>query len=274
MKRRLCGYIAFILLLLSVTLYVPAIFVQSADTTAPAVQWSKTYAGASATTVIQTSDQGYLIVSSPLISSPDTVLELIKTDSSGNQVWLKTYPGFPGGVLAAQTSDGGIALAGTTSGSKLFLARLDASGAILWNTTFSDSDSDSFTRLILTGDGDFAILGSTVNYDTDSYSALLVKIDSGGNLLWNQTYGGTQEISPCGLSQTSDGGYVIAASTQYFGFSLWLIKIDASGNTQWYMPFQGNRMGPEVTQIYGATALGTSDSGYFLLSKISCIKPT
>jgi hypothetical protein len=269
MKRRLYGYIAFILLLLSVTLYVPAIFVQSADASAPAVEWTKTYSGASATTVIQTSDQGYLIVSSPLISSPDTVLELIKTDSAGNQVWLKTYPGFPGGVLASQTSDGGIALAGTTSDSKLFLARLDASGVILWNTTFSDSYSDSFTRLILTGDGDFAILGSTVNYVTDNYGALLVKIDSGGNLLWNQTYGGTQQISPFGLSQTSDGGYVIAASTQYFGFSLWLIKTDASGNTQWYRPFQNNRMGPEVTQIYGATALGTNDGGYFLLSRIS-----
>jgi hypothetical protein len=268
MRKQILGYTALTVLLLLTILSAPIRFAQSADTSPPAVEWSKTYSGATGSAIMQTSDQGYLIVSSPLISSPGTVLELIKTDSAGNQVWLKTYPGFPGDVFAVQTSDGGIAIAGTTSDSKLFLARLDASGDIMWNTTFSDSYSDSFTSLILTSDKAFAILGSTVNYDTDSYGALLVKLDGAGNHLWNQTYGGTKDIDPCGLSQTNDGGYVIAASTQYFGFSLWLIKTDASGNTQWYRPFEGNSMGSEATQIYGTTELGTSDGGYFLLSRI------
>jgi hypothetical protein len=272
MKKHLFGYIAFMVLLLQIMLSTPYRFAQPANASAPAVQWSKTYAGASASSVIQTSDQGYLIVSSPEISSPGTVLELIKTDPAGNQVWLRTYPGFPGAVLAVQTADGGYAIAGTATlqnRNQFFLAKLDSSGATAWNNSYSDTNNDAVSNLIISSDGGYAVLGNTINYTTDDYKALLVKVDSYGNQIWSRTYGGSNHFSVYGLSQASDGGYVIAAATEYFDFSLWLIKTDASGNTQWYRPYQGDRVGSEFTQIYGAAAFSTADGGWFVLSEIS-----
>jgi len=272
MNKRLLGYVALALLLLSVMSFGPYRFAKSADASAPAVQWTKTYAGAAGSSVIQTDDQGFLIVSSPQISSPDTELELIKTDSLGNQIWLRTYPGFPGSVMAIQTDDGGYVIGGTTvllGRNQFFLAKLDVTGTTLWNNTYGDSNSDTLSSLIRTNDGGFALLGNTVNYSSNDYKALLVKVDNLGNILWNRPYGGSQYFSVFGLSQANDGGYLIGATTQFFDFSVWLIKTDSSGNTQWFRPFQGNRVDSESTQIYGNTAFNTIDGGYFLLSQLS-----
>jgi hypothetical protein len=271
MSKQLFCYIVLMFLILSFVLFTPCRVAKSVDASAPSVQWSKTYSGASASYVITTSDQGFLIVSSPLISPPGTVLELIKTDSAGNQVWLRNYPGFPGGVLVVQTSDGGYVLAGTTTDypSKFFAAKLDSLGTIVWNTTYSDARVNRVTHLIGTSDGGFAILGDSINVDYDNQGALLVKADRFGNVNWNHTYSGQRDLMASGLSQNSEGGYILEVTTTYFDFSVWLIKTDASGNTQWYRSFQGNQAGPEVTQIYGAVALSTSDAGYLLLSQIS-----
>jgi hypothetical protein len=272
MKRKILGYAGFIILLFSFILAAPFSLIQSALASAPEVEWTKTYAGATGSSVIKTSDQGYLIVSSPQISTSDTLLELIKTDSTGNQVWLKTYQGFPGNVQVIQATDGGYALAGVLSISNkdnLFLAKLDFAGAPIWNFTFSYDDRNNVSHLIQTSDGGYAMLGYTVNYATEQFKCLLVKVDNSGNFVWNQTFGDSRSYSAFGFSQTNDGGYAIGVTTQYFGYSLWLIKTDSLGSVQWFRPFQGNMVESQFTQIYGNAALATNDGGYFLLSQIS-----
>lgn len=271
MRRQIFGFVALSILVLSILLSIPDPIAQSADVSAPSVQWSKDYDGASANCVITTSDQGYLIGSSPLISTPDTVLELIKTDSAGTQVWLQTYPGFPGNVLVEQTSDNGYILAGTTADnpSKFFAAKIDSSGVVVWNTTYSDAKIDRVTHLVKTSDGGFAIFGDSIDSGYSVFGALLVKADSFGQLMWNHTYSGQRDLMPNGLSQTSDGGYVLEVTTTYFDFSVWLIKVDALGNTQWYRPFQGYQVETGLTQIYGSDMISTVEGGYFFISRIS-----
>lgn len=271
MNRRTAGYITLVILLVSATVFSTSIsFARSEATSAPAVQWTKTYAGTTGQAVIQTSDQGYLIVSSPEISSPGTVLELIKTDSSGNQVWLHTYTGFPLVTQVLQTSDGGYAIAGTASQDRnqFFLAKLDSAGATQWNYTYQDDRNDQLVNLISTKDGGYALLGNSIDYNTDNYKALLIKVDSAGNQQWSKVYGGSRSFRVNGLSQASDGGYAFAVSTDYFDFSVWLIKTDSSGNTEWFRPYQ-NIVDSQVTQINENSCFKTGDGGYFLLSVVS-----
>jgi hypothetical protein len=89
----------------------------------------------------------------------------------------------------------------------------------------------------------------------------LVKMDTSGNIQWNQTYGGTSFERGWSVVQTSDGGYAIAGSTVSFGaggYDIYLVKTDPAGNMQWNQTYGG-----------GGTDLGysmaqSSDGGFVI----------
>jgi len=45
----------------------------------------------------------------------------------------------------------------------------------------------------------------------------LVKTDSNGNKVWDKTFGGPNGEGAVSVQQTSDGGYILAGSTQSYG---------------------------------------------------------
>jgi hypothetical protein len=52
-------------------------------------------------------------------------------------------------------------------------------------------------------------------------------------MMWNKTYGGTNDDGAYALVQTNDGGYALAGDTFSFGAGnrdFWLVKTDASGD--------------------------------------------
>ncbi len=95
----------------------------------PEVEWSKTFGGSVddvASSVIQTSDGGYALAGvTGSYGAGGFDLWLVKTDSSGNEEWSKTFGGSDDDSASSviQTSDGGYALAGFT----------DSYGAGMWD---------------------------------------------------------------------------------------------------------------------------------------------
>jgi len=104
-------------------------------------QWSKIFGGSGsdiARSVIQTSDGGYAFVgdTSSYGAGWDDFW-LVKTDSSGNEEWSRTFGGenHDYAYSVIQTSDGGYALAGPTSSygageSDFWLVKTDSSGNV------------------------------------------------------------------------------------------------------------------------------------------------
>ena len=124
-----------------------------------------------------------------------------------------------------------------------------------WNIEYGTGLSDSASKVIQTSDGGYAVVGQLGT--GEGSIVMLVKTDSSGLKLWNQTY--DYLISACGLVQTSDGGYVIAGNDMD-GFML--VKTDSKGNEQWKqtytVSFQGSSGGDALIMSQ------TSDGGYVI----------
>jgi hypothetical protein len=206
--------------------------------------WNKTYGGTSQDwpwSLVQTWDGGYALAGSTRsFGAGSDDFWLVKTDANGNVQWNKTYggTGWDYAYALVQMADGGYALAGGTYSSgagydDFWLVKTDANGNMQWNKTYGGTGWDCATALVQTGDGGYALTGSTTSFGSGSNDFWLVKTDASGNMLWNKTYGGTGDDVAWSLVQTWDGGYALAGITGSFGAGgqdFWLVKTDASGN--------------------------------------------
>ena len=75
---------------------------------------------------------------------------------------------------------------------------------------------DVASSIAQTSDGGYVITGYTGSYGTGGTDIFLAKYTSDGTLSWNKTWGGTSDDYAYGIAQTSDGGYVIAGSSNSF----------------------------------------------------------
>lgn len=227
------------------------------------IQWNKTYpsqGAACARSVIQTSDGGYAIAGADFW--------LIKTDAYGNVQWNRSYGGKAEDELysVVQTAEGGYALGGYTysfgAGSADFwLVKVDSTGNPQWNETYGGANFDASYCMIETQDGGFALAGVTFSFGPDYSNFWLVKVDSAGNMEWNQTYGGTGGVTERAYSviQTTDGGYALAGYSGMGSPQFWLVATDSYGNMQWNDVFDS--LGDnEVAQC----VIQTSDGGFAL----------
>jgi hypothetical protein len=130
-----------------------------------------------------------------------------------------------------------------------------------WSKTYGGTNFDRANALVQTTDGGYALAGVTQSFGAGSSDSWLVKTDSAGNVLWNQTYGGTNSDGTNALVQTSDGGYALAGYTASFGaggYDFWLVKTDSTGNTLWNKTYGG------TGDDWAYALVQTSDGGYAL----------
>ncbi|PSR53949.1 hypothetical protein AHMF7605_10680 [Adhaeribacter arboris] len=185
-----------------------------------------------------------------------------------------------GGYLLGGTSDsnrGNDKTQPTRGKSDYWIVKVDASGKKLWDKVYGGKDSDGLNRLITTTDGGYLLGGTSrsgKNGDKSQDSKggkdyWLLKIDATGNKLWDKTYGGGNEDEFTNLISTPDGGYLLGG-TSYSQNSgdksevsrgnadYWVVKIDAQGTKQWDKTL-GGKFGEYLSSL--AT---TPDSGYLI----------
>jgi len=211
------------------------------------LQWTKTIggpAGDGGSSLIQTSDGGYAITgSTKSFGAGGDDVYVVKLDAHGNLQWTKTIggPASEEGYSLIQTSDGGYAIAGSTTsfgagGYDVYVVKLDAHGNLQWTKTIGGPGYEIGFSLIQTSDGGYAIAGLyCLVYDEgiNPPDVYVVKLDATGNLQWTKTIGGEDDDSGRSLIQTSDGGYAIAGSTKSFGAGwndVYVVKLDKNGD--------------------------------------------
>jgi len=234
------------------------------------LQWTKTIGGPAienGSSLVQTSDGGYAIAGSTRsFGAGEVDVYVVKLDANGNLQWTRTIGGEKDevGFSLIQTSDGGYAIAGTTTSfgageADVYVVKLDANGNLQWTKTIGGPGYEIGFSLIQTSDGGYAIAGLTPSFGAGGLDVYVVKLNANGNLQWTKTIGGPAGEIGISLIQTSDGGYAIAGSTESFGAGeadVYVVKLDANGNLQWTKTIGG----PAVEN--GSSLIQTSDGGY------------
>lgn len=202
----------FLFFLLCYTVSLPA---------QPTVAWSKFFGnnnGSAGNSIISTTDGGYLATGVVFANGGDVSgyhggaadVWLLKLDAAGNMQWQKCLGG-SGDDRPSGRGTGGGSLQATTDGGYIL--------SVISNST----------------DGDV----SGNHGDTDAW---IIKLNSSGNIQWQQSFGGSGEELDFKIQLTPDGGYLFAGSsassdgdeTGAHGlFDVWVVKLNNAGTIQW-----------------------------------------
>jgi PKD repeat protein len=107
-----------------------------------------------------------------------------------------------------------------------------------WAKTYGGSSWESPGSIQQALDGGYVIGGQTSSFGAGGSDIWVLKLDSIGNVLWENTYGGLYGDCLDSLEKASDGGYIVAGITSYSNdfdavCDIWIIKLDSAGNVAW-----------------------------------------
>ncbi len=264
-----------------------------------AIQWQRAVGGSAADnllSIISTADGGY--IASGLTYSNDGDVSgfhggneadawVVKLSSSGDVQWQKALGGSTGCDFAnyiLSTSDGGYIFAGHTDSKDgdvtsiarkkdVWIVKLSSSGALQWQKTIGGAEDDYAFSLQSTPDGGYITTGYTYSNNGDvsgnhgDADAWVVKLSSSGAIQWQKALGGTSEETARSIQPTSDGGYIVAASTKsnngdvsgnQGGTDAWIIKLSSNGDIQWQKALGGG------SEDVGRSVQATTDGGYII----------
>jgi len=242
------------------------------------ISWQKTYGGTHDDLVFsceQTSDGGYIVAGTTAFTSSSTEVTdiwLFKVDSSGNIEWQQKFGGGSGDVnyeaaySVHQTLDGGYIATGymqiATGNYDVWVARLDSSGAVVWQKQYGGSGSDLAYSIDETSDSGFIVAG--YGTFTSGSEAWILKLNSDGSVAWQKQYGGSNYDTSMSVKQTSDGGYIVAAySTSFAGNGdIWILKLNSDGSVAWQNKYGG------TSTDYPQSIEQTKDGGYIITGYI------
>lgn len=239
------------------------------------ILWQKTYERVNSREyahgeIQQTRDGGYILAGTSLPFDTNTSdILVLKLDSAGNIQWDKTFKSLSPqwGESVQQTSDGGYIVGGGSHGYPWFssesvyplVIRLDSKGNIQWQKLYKGHGrlSNHGTKVIVTEDDDF-VVADFVQYSRyvtwagywEYFGDLWIfKLDSAGNMLWQNLYGGSESFEQNhSLCETHDGGFVVGGLINPYGTSRyngWILKLDSSGNIAWQKVY-GKKIAPTV----------------------------
>lgn len=194
------------------------------------------------------------------------------------QEWIKAYggEGVELGKFIEPTADGGFMVGGIqsqtqTGPDRFWVARFDSTGAKLWDKNYG-LNGETHTMFAFTKDRDGGAMfgGFTGIQFSGTESALMYRIDSTGNIVWDIDVDYDDSDHWHVLIERNEGGYYMGGHTDSKGDprgDMWLRRLDSSRNVIWEKVFdrqtsEHSHSGIE-TREGGAVLLGHTEVGGF-----------
>jgi len=263
----------------------------------PTIQWQECLGGSGndrAFDIQKTIDGGYILAGSSDSNNDDVSGNhgdidywVVKISSIGTIEWEKSYGGSGRDYASSiqQTSDGGYIVAGSSVsndgdvsgnhslGEDYWVVKLTSLGTIEWQKAFGGSGFDYSYSIQQTSDGGYIVAGTSDSndgdvsghHDDDDY--WVVKLNSIGTIEWQKSIGGSGFDRAKSIQQTSDGGYILAGTSDSNdgdvslnnGYEDYLVvKINSIGTIEWQKSFGGSG------RDYANSIQQTSDGGYIV----------
>ena len=138
----------------------------------------------------------------------------------------------------------------------MYAVKLNETGDVVWIRSFGGNNIDAASDVIEDSAGNFVIAGfSSSNTGTFSgqnrgnRDAALIKIASDGTFIWSRTYGGFNDEEAAAVVEGPEGGYLLTGYTRSidgnFSFrnntssDIFLILTDFNGQPAWFRTYGG-----------------------------------
>ena len=194
----------------------------------------------------QTGDGGYILTGETHWPGPGfTSVWVAKLNEDGTVAWQKAYGTAllqEYGYSIQQTFDGGYILTGsiqfeiTPPGGprilKVLVIKLFPDGTIEWAGTYGGTNDDFGISVQQNSDGGYIVLGQTKSYGSGGQDIWIIRLNEGGDIIWQKAYGGSSDDIAYSIQQTGDGGYIVAGQTSSVGSNGdgLILKLDSDGN--------------------------------------------
>lgn len=258
--------------------------------------WQRSFGGSGedeAYSIQQTIDGGFIVAGYSASDDGDVSGNhgevdywILRLNGDGNLIWQKCFGGSEEdeAYSVQETADGGYVIVGESESTDgdvtgnhgegdYWIIRLDINGYLLWQRSYGGSSVDYAKMVKRTSDNGFIIAGWSASTDglvsnnkgnTDYW---IVKVDEEGVLQWEKCFGGSDYDFAHAVSQTADGGFIVAGYTHSTdgdvtgnqgGTDYWLLKLDDAGNLSWQKALGGS----SFDQAYSVQQ--STDGGYIL----------
>ncbi|TXT55322.1 MAG: hypothetical protein BAJATHORv1_40233 [Candidatus Thorarchaeota archaeon] len=241
------------------------------------IEWQSLYGGSGndyAYEIFQANDGGFIIIGESdstdfqgCINNGKMDSIVLKLDSAGEVDWARMYGGSQNDLFISiqELSDGSLILGGESGSNDIqgcsnngmqdaYIAKLTSDGSLIWQELYGGESEDRALCVRQTFDNGFIVFGSSNSQNTAStnhgdYDFYTLKLNSTGNLTWQQMYGGNGREWGFTVLQTTDGGYIacgLSDSTNIVGcpalgeWDSYIIRIESDGELVWQKRYGGS----------------------------------
>lgn len=197
----------------------------------------------------------YVVGTTDSIGAGGSDIILLKYDSSGSLLFQRTWGGTQNdfGTGVAVDSGGYVYVTGYTYSlgptpgvSAIVLLKYDPSGNLLFQKTWGGTMNDFATAITTDIDGNVYVTGYTKSFSINRGvpSALLLKFDQSGNLLFQRSWGGNRGDFAYGVAVDAAENVYVTGYTYSFGpnaqgANYFFLRYDISGNLAWQNIYGG-----------------------------------
>lgn len=240
-----------------------------------AVLWQRTLGDAGLDLIARILPVGedFLVVGTKNTGASNNAVWLFRLSGSGVVTWQKALGTSEFGVDLVQATDGSYFLVESSGTSGGFLAtvvmKLDADGNVAWQKAYVGDNNSIFTPRTLASapGGGLVVAGYAGTYPSNIYDGWVLRLDSGGAIVWQKTIGGAGDDQFAAI--LADGAtYRLAGYTESSGAGgrdVWALSLNDSGAILWQRTFGDTGSDSANTAIFaddGGLVIGGTTTSF------------